>query len=60
MTPIRKQNSTEITTTRRFSVKDIDALAEDIVRTFELTRDGKEKKWFRKIKRLEKKKRTAW
>ena len=28
--------------------KDIDALAEDIVRTFELTRDGKEKKWFRK------------
>ena len=30
------------------SRKDIDALAEDIVRTFELTRDGKEKKWFRK------------
>ena len=28
--------------------KDIDAVAEDIVRAFELTRDGKEKKWFRR------------
>lgn len=28
--------------------KDIDAIAEDIVRAFELTRDGKEKKWFRR------------
>ncbi len=28
--------------------RDIDAVAEDIVRTFELTRDGKERRWFRK------------